>query len=599
MFPTEQKSIEDRIKTFCAANGIPLAALEWKPLPFSGEWGISTSFFATAAAEARLGKNVVVAQRAQEIADQVKGIALSLPKGQIDVSGLSHVDAVKGYLNLYFDTREYARRVVDAVLEQKNRFGCGPSTGQRVMIEFSHPNTHKAFHVGHLRGTILGDALCRILEFAGNEVVRANYPGDMGLHVIKWLWGYLKFHNGEEPATDITKWMGEVYAEAAHRIEEDPDLEAELREIYARWDQRDPEIVALWERTRAWSLEGFRQMYSALDVRFDVYYFNSQEEKPGKDVVEELVRRGIATDERGQGGAVIVKIDEVLGLNKEQFHTAVVLRSDGTALYATEDLALVKHKFDDYPNLAKSVYVVDVRQSLHFTQVFKILEIAGDAQAQKCSHVPYELVTLPGNVVVSSREGTVVLLEDLLREATRRAKAEAHKKNPSLTEAQLEGVAKAVGLGALKYPILARENTKMVTFDWHTALDFNGQAAPYIQYAHVRCNSILKKAQVDAQRFNVQCSTFEYELNPAEIQLIDFISRFPGEVQRAAAGYKPLVIASIAYNIAKAFAGFYDACPVIQAEPQVRTARLRLVAATKYALANALALLGITAPEVM
>jgi len=599
MFPTEQKSIEDRIKTFCAANGIPLAALEWKPLPFSGEWGISTSFFATAAAEARLGKNVVVAQRAQEIADQVKGIALSLPKGQIDVSGLSHVDAVKGYLNLYFDTREYARRVVDAVLEQKNRFGCGPSTGQRVMIEFSHPNTHKAFHVGHLRGTILGDALCRILEFAGNEVVRANYPGDMGLHVIKWLWGYLKFHNGEEPATDITKWMGEVYAEAAHRIEEDPDLEAELRAIYARWDQRDPEIVALWERTRAWSLEGFRQMYSALDVRFDVYYFNSQEEKPGKDVVEELVRRGIATDERGQGGAVIVKIDEVLGLNKEQFHTAVVLRSDGTALYATEDLALVKHKFDDYPNLAKSVYVVDVRQSLHFTQVFKILEIAGDAQAQKCSHVPYELVTLPGNVVVSSREGTVVLLEDLLREATRRAKAEAHKKNPSLTEAQLEGVAKAVGLGALKYPILARENTKMVTFDWHTALDFNGQAAPYIQYAHVRCNSILKKAQVDAQRFNVQCSTFEYELNPAEIQLIDFISRFPGEVQRAAAGYKPLVIASIAYNIAKAFAGFYDACPVIQAEPQVRTARLRLVAATKYALANALALLGITAPEVM
>jgi arginyl-tRNA synthetase len=599
MFPTEQKSIEDRIKTFCAAHGIPLAALEWKPLPFSGEWGISTSFFATAAAEARLGKNVVVAQRAQEIADQVKVVALSLPKGQIDVSGLSHVDAVKGYLNLYFDTREYARRVVDAVLEQKNRFGCGPSTGQRVMIEFSHPNTHKAFHVGHLRGTILGDALCRILEFAGNEVVRANYPGDMGLHVIKWLWGYLKFHNGEEPATDITKWMGEVYAEAAHRIEEDPDLEAELRAIYARWDQRDPEIVALWERTRAWSLEGFRQMYSALDVRFDVYYFNSQEEKLGKDVVEELVRRGIATDERGQGGAVIVKIDEVLGLNKEQFHTAVILRSDGTALYATEDLALVKHKFADYPDLAKSVYVVDVRQSLHFTQVFKILEIAGDEQAQKCSHVPYELVTLPGNVVVSSREGTVVLLEDLLREATRRARAEAHKKNPSLTEAQLEDVAKAVGLGALKYPILARENTKMVTFDWQTALDFNGQAAPYIQYAHVRCNSILKKAQVDALTFDIQRSTFEYELNPAEIQLIDFISRFPGEVQRAAAEYKPLAVASIAYNIAKAFAGFYDACPVVQAEPQVRTARLRLVAATKYALANALALLGIIAPEVM
>jgi len=589
MFQTEQQTIEAKIKTFCAANGIPLAVLEWKPIPFSGEWGISTSFFGTAAAEARLGKKVVVAQRAQEIAEQVKSQVS-------DVPGIRRVEAVKGYLNLYFDTQEYTLRLVDTVLEQKNRFGAGPATGQRVMIEFSHPNTHKAFHVGHLRGTILGDALCRILEFAGNEVVRANYPGDMGLHVIKWLWGYLKFHNGEEPATDITKWMGEVYAEAAHRIEEDPDLEAELRTLYARWDQRDPEIVALWERTREWSLEGFRQMYAALDVRFDVYYFNSQEEKPGKEMVEELVQRGIASDERSQGGAVIVKIDEVLGLNKEQFRTAVVLRSDGTALYATEDLALTLHKFRDYPDLAKSVYVVDVRQSLHFTQVFKILEIAGHAQAQKCSHVSYELVTLPGNVVVSSREGTVVLLEDLLREATRRARAEAHKKNPSLTEAQLESVAKAVGLGALKYPILARENTKMVTFDWQTALDFNGQAAPYIQYAHVRCNSILRKA---GGLPDVGRSTFDYELNPAEIQLIDMISRFPGEVQRAAAEYKPLAIASIAYDIAKAFAGFYDACPVVQAEPQVRSGRLRLVAATKYVLANALALLGITAPDVM
>jgi len=611
MFLTEQKAIEAKIRTFCGANGIPLAALEWKPLPFSGEWGISTSFFSTAAAEARLGKKIIVAQRAQEIAEQVKEDALGLPglhpmkvsaRGQDKIqtdalAGFSHIEAVKGYLNLYFDTQEYARRVVDYVLEKKNRFGSGPVTGQRVMVEFSHPNTHKAFHVGHLRGTILGESLCRILEFAGQEVVRANYPGDIGLHVIKWLWGYLKFHIGEEPSADITKWMGEVYAEASKRLEENPDLEAEVRSVYARWDQRDPEIVALWERTREWSLEGFHQMYTALDVNFDVYYFNSQEEKPGKEIVEELIRRGIATDDRPQGGAVIVKIDEVLGLNKEQYRTAVILRSDGTALYATEDLALVKHKFFDYPDLVKSLYLVDVRQSLHFTQVFKILEIAGDEQARKCGHISYELVTLPGNVVMSSREGTVVLLEDLLREATSRAKEEAHKKNPSLSEAQLENVARAVGLGALKYPILARDNTKMVTFDWQTALDFNGQAAPYIQYAHVRCNSILRKAGVGVA--NLPPSTFKYELEPAEVELIDWLSRFPSEVQHAAVDYKPLAIASIAYDIAKAFAGFYDACPVVQAKKHVRAARLRIVAATRQTLANSLALLGITAPEVM
>jgi arginyl-tRNA synthetase len=590
MFQTEQQAIEDRIKNFCAANAIPLATLEWKPIPFSGEWGISTSFFATAAAEARAGKKGIVPKRAQEIAGQVKDALIT-------ATGFSHIEALNGYINLYFDTAEYARRVVDTVLEQKERFGAGPATGQRVMLEFSHPNTHKAFHVGHLRGTILGDAICRILEFSGQEVVRANYPGDMGLHVIKWLWGYLKFHNGEEPSTDITKWMGEVYADASKRLEENPDLEVEVRAVYARWDKRDPEVVALWEKTREWSLEGFRQMYAALDVRFDKYYFNSQEEGPGKGEVEKLIAAGIATDERPQGGAVVVKIDEVLGLTKEQYRTSVVLRSDGTALYATEDLALVKHKFSDYPDMTRSLYLVDVRQSLHFTQVFKILEIAGYENALKCGHIAYELVTLPGNVVMSSREGTVVLLEDLLREAITRAREEARKKNPSLSGEQLESVAKAVGLGALKYPIVARENTKMVTFDWQTALDFNGQAAPYIQYAHVRCNSILKRSNV--QTLERSDTDFAYGLQPAEIELIDQISRFPGEVQRAAAEYKPLVIASIAYDIAKAFAGFYDTCPVVQAEPQVREARLQLVAATKHVLANALALLGITAPEVM
>ena len=446
--------------------------------------------------------------------------------------GINHAEAVKGYLNLYFDTSTYARRVVDAVIEQKNQFGAGPASEQQVMVEFSHPNTHKAFHVGHLRGTILGDSLCRILEFSGHQVVRANYPGDMGLHVIKWLWGYLKFHNGEKPAADITKWMGDVYAEATRCLEEDPDLEAEVRAVYARWDKRDPEVVELWQRTREWSLEGFRQMYEALDIRFDVYYFNSQEEIPGKQEVEQLVTKGIATDERPQGGAVVVKIDEVLGSGKEQYRTAVILRSDGTALYATEDLALVKHKFNDYPDLAKSIYVVDVRQSLHFTQVFKILEIAGYEKAKNCTHVSYELVTLPGNVVMSSREGTVVLMEDLLREATHRAREETRKKNPSLSEEQLEDVAKAVGLGALKYPILARENTRLVTFDWQSALDFNGQAAPYIQYAHVRCNSIIRKAGGLPVE---QGASFTYELAPAEVELIDWLSRFPSEVQRAAA----------------------------------------------------------------
>ena len=488
---------------------------------------------------------------------------------------------------------------MDAVLASGPDFGRGAAKGQRLMVEFSQPNTHKAFHVGHLRSAILGDSLARIVDFAGYDTVRANYPGDMGLHVIRWLWAYLKFHNGQEPETDITHWMGAIYSDATKRLEENPELEAEVRAIYARWDKRDPDVVALWEKTRHWSLVGFDQIYELLDIKFHKYYFNSEEEQPGKEIVADLIKRGIAIDERPEG-AVIVKLDELLGNKNEKYRVLVVLRSDSTALYATEDLSLVLHKFRDYPDMVKSIYVVDVRQSLHFTQVFKTLELAGYEQAKKCVHVSYELVTLPGNVVMSSREGTVVLLENLIREAIERAKEEAKKKNPNLSEEQLDAVAKAVGLGALKYPMLARDNTKIVTFDWQAALDFNGQAAPYIQYAHVRCNSILRKSKVEGQKSSdVGLSTFDYDLDPSEIELIEAISRFPAEVQKAAQEYKPLVIASAAYEIARAFASFYDKCPVIQAEENVRAARLELVKAAKQTMSNALFLLGIQAPEVM
>ena len=419
MFESEQQAIETQLRAFCAQNNLPTPELSWTPIPFAGKWGIATSLFQLAAndaraIQARTGRGVNVPQHAQAIAAQAAAFLGTPP-------GFASVEAVKGYLNFYFAPFEFAHRVIDQVLQDGKRYGAGEPKGQRVMVEFSQPNTHKAFHVGHLRSAILGDVLSRILEFAGYNVVRANYPGDMGLHVIKWLWNYAAYHRGERPATDVTQWMGGVYAEASRRLEENPELEAEVRALYARWDRREPEIVALWEETRQWSLDGFHEMYALLDIRFDRYYFNSQAEQPGKQVVEQLIQSGIAEDGRPNGEAVIVKIDEKLGLTKEKYRVAVILRSDNTALYSTEDLALAIQKFDDYPDLAKSIYVVDVRQSLHFQQVFKILEIAGYALATKCQHVPYEVVNLPGNVIMSSREGTVVLLEDLIREATTRA----------------------------------------------------------------------------------------------------------------------------------------------------------------------------------
>ncbi len=587
MFEAEQRQIEEKISAFCAANELPNVPLQWKWIPFSGHWGISTAFFQLAALEVRRGRKVQVNQFAGELAERI-GEFLGVP------AGFEKVEAVNGYLNLYFDPAVYARRVIDTAIDQGTSFGKGASRSQRVMVEFSQPNTHKAFHVGHLRSAILGDGISRLLAFAGYDVIRANYPGDIGLHVIKWLWCYMNFHAGEKPTENITRWMGDIYAEASRRLEENPDLEAEIRALYTRWDRRDPQVVSLWQETRQWSLDGFNEIYSQLDIPFDRYYFNSEEEQSGKQLVADLIEQGIATDERPDG-AVVVKLDELLGLKNEKYRVLVVLRSDGTALYATEDLSLARRKFTDYPDLAKSYYVVDVRQSLHFQQVFKTLEIAGYPWADRCHHIPYELVTLPGNVVMASREGVVVLLEDLIKEATERAYEVVKIKNPDLSEEKKREIAHAVGIGAIKYPMLARDNTKMVTFDWETALDFNGQAAPYIQYAYVRGGSILRKGGVEPA---VSVAP-DYELTAAELELIDQLARLPNEVQRAADELRPLWMATYAYELARAFNDFYTQCPVLQTGEPVRSFRLRLVMASRQALANSLALLGITAPQAM
>ena len=586
MFQKEQKYLEQEIQTILREKKLPVPEeLNWSSIPFSGEWGIATSFFKTASLEAKSGQSINVPQRAGEIASLVAEL---MPAQKY----FPRIEAKAGYLNLYFDSRAFSARVVSSVLSGDD-FGKGGEKGETLMVEFSQPNTHKAFHVGHLRSAILGDAVCRILDFAGYEVIRANFYGDMGLHVIKWLWNYQKFHAGETPPEDATRWMGDLYAEANRRLEENPDLETEIRALYGKWDQQDPEIVDLWKKTRQWSMDGFQSMYEVLDIHFDRNYANSEVEFQGKDLVESLIKQGIAEDLRPDD-AVIVRLDDLLGLKKEKYRVLVILRSDGTALYATEDLALAKLKFEEY-SLDKSIYVVDVRQSLHFQQVWKTLEIAGYEWAENCQHLSYELVNLPGNVVMASREGTVVLLEDLIREAKSRAYEVVEEKNPGLDPAEKQEIANAVGLGAIKFPMLDRENTRVVTFDWETALDFNGQAAPYIQYAHVRANSILKKAP----GLPVSIADPVYTLADSEVALIENLSRFPGVVQNAARDLKPLHLTHLLYEIARTFNSFYREAPVLSAEPEVRDFRLQLVEASRRVLKSGLSLLGIDAPRAM
>lgn len=604
MFEQEQQLIEDKIKAFAQANDIALAELKWTAIPFSGEWGISTSFFQTAANEARAGKGnkVPVPQKAQEIAEQVKGQIGS-------VTGVSHIEAVKGYLNIYFDTSEYARRVVEEVLTSKSDFGRGQRKTERIMVEYAQPNTHHSFHIGHARNTILGEALARLVEFAGFDTIRASYPGDIGLGVITVLWAYDKFYKGQEPqgVHERGQWLLKIYAEATAKLEkkenETPEetaqreaYEAERRELYRKWDAGDPYVRNLWEVTREWSLEELRDVLRMLDVKMDVWFYESAVDEPSKTIIDELIQRGIAEDGRPEH-AVIVKIDEKLGLAKEKYRTAVVLRSDGTSLYLTKDLALAKVKFEEY-HVDRSIYVVDFRQNLHFQQAFKILEMWGFKQAEKCYHLSYGYVTLPEGAM-SARRGRVVLFKEMYDEAIRRVLALETERSGDIPENERMKIAEQIGLGALVYSMLAVDNNKDIVFDVNEALSFDGRTGPYIQNAHVRANSILKKAN-GFKLEGSQVGKFDYELTKHEIELIELISRFPTAVQQAANEYRPLVMAAYAYELANAFHSFYHAVPVLQTEDEyVKNVRLSLVAAAKQTLANALRLLDIQAPDVM
>lgn len=711
MFQNEERRASALINDALEDLGYGSQQFDMRPIPFSGSWGTSSSISyqianeqlaATIAAEivglskkeAKRRTQEMVRERAQAIAEQVVD---RLTVRQV----YARVEAVNGYINLFFDTRRFSGEVIRSILDAGKRYGHGPGQTDRVMVEFSQPNTHKEFHIGHLRNVCLGNALTRILRFDGFDLLAANYIGDMGAHVIKALWCYLQFHQGEEPTESRGRWLGAIYTEANQRLNfrvdvagfldelatEDPALatatdramaarwwgepvaghiftlarkyaqtrepdqdvlvtvdmiarfwralgvqlkrqeesatergedtsvyqdwiarwqrfeehltwwhrvpkwQREVRETFQLWERKDPDFIRLWEETRAWSMEEFDRIYDELDVHFDVWFYESEVEEEGREIVQELLNREIA---EVSNGLPVVKIDEKLGLKNETYRTLPILRSDGTTLYSTKDLALTRRKFEDY-RVDRSIWVVDVRQSLYFQQIFKIMELWGFEQAAKCFHLGYETVMLPTGAM-SSRTGNVVLYEDVVDAVLRRAREIIDEKNPSLPDDLKARIARDVGLGSIKYTMLSRDNNRVFVFDIEESLSFDGHAAPYIQYAHARACRILEKVELPAAE---EIDFGEEPLTVEEINLIQRVAIFPSEVARAAEEYKPLVIANYVYDLAKDFNDFYRACPVLPAPEPRRSFRLALVSATRQVLENGLTLLGIAAPEIM
>ncbi len=525
IFEDAIQSINQQVLSMLSDRGITEpASIDWNSIPLVNQWGLGTSVCLKAAAFLqRSGKNSApVARQAQELAEQLAA-GINLP------AGFARVEASRGYLNIFFDTPQYVQKVLETVFADGPDYGRGLPKGERVMVEYAQPNTHHSFHIGHFRNAVLGEALARLVEFAGFETIRASYPGDIGLGVVRCMWAYQKFHAGEEPSDVLERgrWLGQVYTEASSLLEPKPD-ETDAQRRSARDTTPKSARCTTYGTTAtrrfgscgnahangAWT--NCRRFFKQLDIAIDVFFYESEADEPGKAIVDELIARKIAEDERPTGGPVIVRIDEKLGLTRETYRIAVILRSDGTSLYLTKDLALAKIKFEQY-HVDRSIYVVDYRQSLHFQQAFKILELWGFPQASKCYHLAYGIVTLPEGTM-SSRKGNMVFYLDVVQEARARIQAIIAEKNPELAGANREKTAWQVGLGALKYAMLSVDNTKQIIFSWESALSFDGQAAPYIQYAHVRAGSILSKAENPPQPVLPR-----YDLHPAEITLIEWM----------------------------------------------------------------------------
>lgn len=374
-----------------------------------------------------------------------------------------------------------------------------------------------------------------------------------------------------------------------------PEWIVQEKDTFQLWETKDPEFVQLWETTRQWSMDELEAIFDEFGAHFDVWFSESGVEDAGREIVKELLERGIAEI---SDGLPVVKIDEKLGLEQETYRTMPILRSDGSTLYSTKDLALAQIKFETY-DVDRAIWVVDARQSLYFDQITKILELYGFEQAHNNIHYGYEFVTLPSGIM-SSRKGNAPLLDDVRNATMERAIAVIREKNPSIPVDEQQKIAHDIAIGAIKYVMLARDGNKVIVFDPEEALSFDGHAAPYIQYAHARACRILEHAGVTDGDILASLETAAFgSPQPEELSLLQQISAFPEMVQRAADEHRPLHITNYVFELAKRFNDFYHACPVLQAEETTRQARLALVTTTRLTLRNGLALLGIAAPKQM
>lgn len=504
-------------------------------------------------------------------------------KDKIGENGfLTKIEAQGGYLNFFVDKNMLVKQIIDTASEEN--FGCGHiGDGKSICIDYSSPNVAKNFHVGHLRTTIIGNSLYQIFSKLGYKVERINHLGDWGTQFGKLIVAYKKWGSKEAIEKDGVSELMKIYVKFHEEASKDDSLNDDARAWFTKMEHGDQEALEIWQWFKDISLKEYMRIYELMGVEFDSFAGESFYQDKTQNVVDLLKEKDLLVESEG---ANIVSLEEY------DMAPCLITKKDGSSIYATRDLAAILYRKETY-NFSKCLYVTGLEQQLHFKQVFKVIELMGYDWYDQLKHIPYGLVSLKDGKM-SSREGNVIFAEDILNEAIQKIVEIIDEKNPDLPDKK--ETARTVGVGAIMFNNLYNQRIKDVVFSWDKVLNFDGETGPYVQYTYARASSVLRKAEVEVMQENIDYSVLT---DDASLNLLKEISRFPYVVEEAADKCEPFIIARFSVAIAQAFNKFYHDCQINVEDQAVKNARLKVVDIARKVIKDALALLGIGAPEQM
>ena len=496
---------------------------------------------------------------------------------------ISKVMPLGGYVNFFVNKSQLAESVIKDVLTKKENYGHSDlGQDKAVVIDFSSPNIAKPFHIGHIRTTVIGNALYKIYDSQGYNVIRVNHLGDYGTQFGKLIVAFKLWGNKEAVEANPIPELLKLYIQFHDEAEKKPEMEDEARAWFTKLENGDEEAKSLWQWFRDESLKEFARVYDLLDIEFDSYAGESFYSDKMDTVIEQIKEKGLLKQSQGTN---------IVDLEEYNMPPALITKNDGSTLYMTRDLAAAIYRKNTY-DFEKCIYVVGSQQALHFQQLFKVLELMGFEWSKDLVHTPFGMVALEEGTM-STRKGRVVFLEDVLKQAIEKTKETVLSKNPDAKN--VDEISKQVGVGAVVFQELSNSRIKDYTFSWERTLSFEGETGPYVQYTHARCCAVLRKANEEVT------SDINYELlsDVDASEVLKIIGSFNKSIVSAMRRNEPHIVTRFVLDLAQAFNKFYHDNPIIVEDADIRKARLALVAATRQTLENGLAILGMHAPERM